>query len=53
MHGQNSQMKVQGPCLVHSFIKKNEKKPFDSRCKMVKTKVVLKGLGVEENGPRA
>ncbi len=48
MHGQNSQMKVQGPCLVHSFIRK-----FDSRCRMVKIKVVSKDLGVEENGPRA
>jgi hypothetical protein len=46
-------MKVQGPSLVHSLKKKMGKKPFDSRCKVMRAEVVLKDMGVGENGARA
>ncbi len=32
--------------------KKNEKKPYDSRCKLVRTKMVLKDVGARENGAK-
>jgi len=31
---------------------KNEKKPFDSRCRVVKVKVVFEDVGVGENGAK-
>jgi hypothetical protein len=31
---------------------KNEKKPFDSKCKMVKIEVVFEDAGVIENGAK-
>jgi hypothetical protein len=31
---------------------KNEKKPFDSKCRVVKVEVVFKDMGVGENGAR-
>ncbi len=52
IHGWKNQTKVQGPCLVHNLLRKSENKSFDSGCKIMKTKVASKDLGVEENGVR-
>jgi hypothetical protein len=31
---------------------KSEKKPFDSKCRMVKVEVVFEDMGVRENGAK-
>jgi hypothetical protein len=46
-------MKVQVPSLVRSLQKKMGMKPFDSRCRVMKTEVVLKDMGVGKNGAHA
>jgi hypothetical protein len=46
-------MKVQVPSLVRNLYKKMGKKPFDSRCKAMRIEVMLKDMGVGENGVKA
>jgi hypothetical protein len=45
-------MKVQVPSLVRNLKKKMGKKPFDSRCRAMRVEVVLKDMGVGENGAK-
>jgi hypothetical protein len=46
-------MKVQVPSLVCNLQKQMGTKPFNSRCKVMKAEVVLKDMGVRENGAKA
>jgi hypothetical protein len=45
-------MKVWGPILICSLLKKKGKKPFDLGCKEVRVEVVLEDMGVKKNSPR-